>query len=148
MTSPIRVRRHTDGRVAYLAEPDDSNPWLVYMPWPILTPHGNTLWAEERDVSGDGWSELLVAELPEPDHHADGEDEHGNATLASQWEVNCFRAVDGILTAWTNGLEIEGVFYDGDETALDEMEKDCLKLLAAITEHRRCAALVEQETTP
>jgi hypothetical protein len=109
------VRRHTDGRAA-LQVPADRSAWSVVK-------GGGQEWVHQDYVVGDGWSELLVAELPEPDHHADGEDEHGNATLAAQWEVNCFRAVDDILTAWTNGLEIEGVFYDGDETALDERER-------------------------
>jgi hypothetical protein len=148
MSELPRLRCHTDGRVAYLAEPGDPNPWLVYMPWPILTPHGNTLWAEEADVSGDGWSELFVAELPDAEHHADGVDDKGNDTVASQWEVNYLRDVDGILTSWTNGVEIEGVFYDVEDGMLEYLESDALKLIAAIAGHRQCAERAEREATP
>jgi hypothetical protein len=127
MTTPIRVRRHTDGRVAYLAEPDDSNPWLVYMPWPILTPHGNTLWAEERDVSGDGWSELLVAELPEPD-----------ATPSANTQI---WTIDDDWLAVEHGEFINnGLARDPDQT-----RAEALKMLAAVAACERYRA--EREAT-
>ena len=65
MSEHIRLRRHTDGRVAVLVDPGDPNPWLVGFP-----SSGRTLWAEERDVSGEGWSEMLVTELPETQREA------------------------------------------------------------------------------
>lgn len=57
-----RLRRHTDGRVALSLVADrwkcfDSSSTAI--PWS----------AKHEHVSGPGWSELLVAVLPEPDGH-------------------------------------------------------------------------------
>lgn len=85
-------------------------------------------------------TEEITAMLPEAEHHADGEDEQGNETSAPQWEIRHLQNVDGIITAWTNGIEIEGVFYDADEGSIEDFEADALKLLAAIHDHRRFAS--------
>lgn len=127
--SSVRLRRHTDGRVALITP--SFSVWNVYT-------RGDCRLESEEYVTGPGWSELLVAEPPEPDHHTDGTDAEGNDTCADQWEVNCLREVDGVITAWTNGIEIEGVFHDIDDATIEELELDALKLLAAIAEHRRC----------
>lgn len=61
MTSPIRVRRHTDGRVALFHR----NRWLITeIPGQSIYPVERD---DDRDCSGEGWVELLVTELPEPD---------------------------------------------------------------------------------
>lgn len=57
--SGLRVRRHTDGRVAI-----SRNPHI----WRVLDDVNRSRWADDGDVSGDGWSELLVTELPRTDH--------------------------------------------------------------------------------
>lgn len=54
--SDVRVRRHTDGRVALGAH----GVWVVI-------PGENWFRKDDSRCSGEGWSELLVAELPEPD---------------------------------------------------------------------------------
>jgi hypothetical protein len=88
-------------------------------------------------------TEVVVAEIcfppPEPDHHADGEDARGNSTSAAQWELTHLHWADGIITAWTDGIEIEGVFHDADDGMIELLEGDAHKLLAAIAEHRKCA---------
>ena len=57
--SDVRVRRHTDGRIAVCTElADGPYRWLVWPPYGRLT---------DEHVAGEGWCELLVAELPEPD---------------------------------------------------------------------------------
>jgi hypothetical protein len=61
----VRLRRHTDGRVAVCTglSAGSAYPWFVGLPYGRLT---------DEHVSGPGWSELLVAEQPEPDHHCEG----------------------------------------------------------------------------
>lgn len=58
--SGVRVRRHADGRVAIKTNERDS--------WLTITALGSySGWESDADVSGNGWTELLVTELPEPD---------------------------------------------------------------------------------
>lgn len=59
--SDLRVRRHTDGRVAIEHRP---RWWVVIR---LEDDSAGLRDASEEYVSGEGWSELLVAELPEPD---------------------------------------------------------------------------------
>lgn len=88
-------------------------------------------------------------QLPEPDHHGDGFNTHGEDTITSQWEITALRDVHGVVTAWTNGIEVEGQFYDatddGEHELIAQMEDDALKLLAAIHEHRRCRSREDLE---
>lgn len=60
MSQPLRLRRHTDGCVG-ISLIDDM--WIV-----VRTDDGWYLSAtvDETEVTGPGWSELLVTELPEP----------------------------------------------------------------------------------
>lgn len=58
MSAPIRVRRHTDGRVAIQVP-------AVRSAWSVVAGGGQD-WVHECHVTGDGWSELFVAELPAP----------------------------------------------------------------------------------
>jgi hypothetical protein len=59
---PIRLRRHTDGRVAIEYKPQ----W-----WVLIKLDPNAAYpvrdVSEKYVIGNGWSELFVTELPEPD---------------------------------------------------------------------------------
>lgn len=51
------MRRHTDGRVAIKQGEKHWHTTDMSSPW----------WVSENDVFGEGWVELLVTELPEPD---------------------------------------------------------------------------------
>lgn len=65
MTPQIRVRRHTDGRVALCIQTDGCYRWAS---WDFNDRYTEYKLLTDDDVAGDGWSELLVAELPEPDY--------------------------------------------------------------------------------
>jgi hypothetical protein len=129
MTSPIRVRRHTDGRVAVctgLAQ--EPYRWFV---WP---PHGRLT---DEHVTGDGWSELLVAELPEPDGETGavvaGEDARTPYWCTSRGEL---------ILAWTEGVEMPAWELQED---LEIIRADALKLLAAVAACEKYRT--ERETT-
>lgn len=139
MTGP-RVRVDDEGRVAlgfpgcvwWLMVKCSSHPAML--PEPV--------YVQGKRVAGEEWSELLVAELPEPDHHVDGFDDHGGDTLAAAWLTGSLGTVTGSVVPWTNGLEINGEFHDSghEDGMIERIEADCLRVLAAVAEHRRCAA--------
>lgn len=108
MNPPIRVCRHTDGRVAVCAGlADEPYRWFV---WP---PHGRLT---DEHVTSDGWSELFVADLPEPDGWLAGD----NAAFPF-WETT------------TNHLEVEdGELDDLNGHDADTLRSDALKMLAAV----------------
>lgn len=122
MTPPIRVRRHADGRIALLAEPDDPNPWLVSGTRRSLA---RILWAVEADVTGDGWSELFVAELPEPDGQTDAVNSDGEDVTTPYWKTSWGESV----TAWIEGVETPVWELCED---LEAIRSDALKMLAAV----------------
>lgn len=62
--SEIRARRHTDGRWAMLVK---GTHWVIGNPGRSHLTGWLDPIAHENEVFGDGWSELLVAELPETD---------------------------------------------------------------------------------
>lgn len=68
MTAPIRLRRHSDGRVA-LKMPRDPQWWVFRATRSVLGPFKCRKANDE--VAGEGWSEMVVAELPEPDGQVD-----------------------------------------------------------------------------
>jgi hypothetical protein len=120
VVSDVRVRRHIDGRFAV---------WIRPMHWIIANPARSHLtgWlnpiATDEEVSAEGWSELLVAELPEPDGCEGG------------WLLS--NGVD--LTA-----EPGGVSFDGDDPVpLDVWRADALKMLAAVAACERHRAGVK-----
>jgi hypothetical protein len=102
----IRVRRHTDGRVA-LQVPADRSAWSVVK-------GGGQRWVHQDYVVGDGWSELLVAELPEPDDDACG----------TVWNTDA-----GSL--YVDGGEISRFRFE-DPLNVDTLRSDALKMLAAV----------------
>lgn len=58
MIPRLRLRQHTDGRVAVSCDPDA---------WRIVDANATwTIWGCDSDVTGDGWDELFVAELASP----------------------------------------------------------------------------------
>jgi hypothetical protein len=61
VTPLVRLRRHTDGRLAVFRD----GMWLITSVPPVTS--YPSWFHDDRLCSGDGWSELLVAELPEPD---------------------------------------------------------------------------------
>jgi hypothetical protein len=108
--SGVRVRRHTDGRVAI----SRGGRWHT-----VSAQHP---WVDELEVSGPGWCELLVAELPEP--------EGGGGWLLSN---------GADLTA-----EPGGVSFDGDDPVPpDVWRADALKMLAAVAACERHRAGVK-----
>lgn len=122
MTPPIRVRRHTDGRVAI------QQPTVGYWHVQNKDPQRLTLLiAHDSDLVGDGWSELFVAELPDPDG-ADGK--------SASWVL-----VEGDvrLTADAAGIGIHTARYDTHEW-LATLRSDALKMLAAVAACKRYRA--------
>lgn len=67
-----RIRRHTDGRVALWTGRSDRYPWHVSPPPgrdvlpAAVAGIGLCRHVSDEDVSGEGWSELIAVELPEP----------------------------------------------------------------------------------
>lgn len=115
MSAPIRLRRHTDGRVA-IQVPTDRTAWSVVA-------GGGQNWVHERHVTGDGWSELLVAELPEPDDWANCVGDKGEDAQIPRWSCAYVHS----LYAWNEGVEVDG----GLREDLDAVRSDALKMLAA-----------------
>jgi hypothetical protein len=104
MSNNIRVRRHTDGRAAIstsIVQPG----W-----WWLVGGYG----AAEVDVSGDGWSELLIAELPEPDRWAKLDEPY--------WNTSAGPFIGYEPSNWKS---------------LDEIRSDALKMLAAVVASER-----------
>jgi hypothetical protein len=123
VVSDVRVRRHTDGRVAVCTElADGPYRWLVWPPYGRLT---------DEQVTGEGWCELLVAELPEPDGWADAVGDNGEDARTPYWET--WR---GAYTAWTDGVEDAA----GLNEDLECLRIDALKMLAAVAACERYRA--------
>lgn len=120
MTSPIRLRRHTDGRLAVFR----AGMWLITSVPPVTS--YPSWFHDDRLCSGPGWSELLVAELPEPDGHGDVVGDNGENAQAPWWYTK-----HGTYTAWHEGVEDDWGLQE-DET-LDDVRSDALKMLAAVT---------------
>lgn len=78
----------------------------------------------------------ITITLPEPDHHAST----SHNTTVAQWDISWLRDIDGLVTAWDHGIDVDGQFYDAKDGWVDKVGADCVKLLAAIQEHRRYAA--------
>lgn len=118
--SDVRVRRHTDGRVAVCTElADGPYRWLVWPPYGRLT---------DEHVAGEGWSELLVTELPEPDGWADVVNDDGYDVMTPYWNISpgCQ------ATAWATGVEI-GDPGDGElQEDLTRIRTEAFGLLAAV----------------
>ena len=123
MGSEVRVRHHTDGHYAV-----STTPHL----WRILDVAQSSVWATEDDVSGEGWSELLVTELPEPDGWL------GDATAFNsepECDVPFWNVTDGQMHAEDGNVFIDDV----SDAPLDVFKSDALKMLAAVAacEHHR-----------
>jgi hypothetical protein len=120
--SGVRVRRHTDGRVAVS---------LVPSVWLVVTPPGwETNLVANKYVTTEGWSELLVAELPEPDGDAGDQDEN---VTGPYWYLHGF----GRVVAHEDGMEDE---HRGYLTDLQWVREDALKTLAAVAACERYRA--------
>lgn len=120
MNDLVRVRIHTDGRLAVLrGEP-------TWYGWCVFDHLNETVWEEERKVSGPGWSELFVAELPEPDDE-DAADDTQPETLS--WYLKSGTE----YTASREGLDIDGGRYDPDPgRPYRDIRTDALKMMAAV----------------
>lgn len=109
MTPSIRLRRHTDGRLAVFRD----GMWLITSVPPVTS--YPSWFHDDRLCSGPGWSELLVAVLPEPD-----------------------RSVRNIRMAWTLCTgELTVGHLDGELESpyphtVDSLRSDALKMLAAV----------------
>lgn len=121
MIPQIRLRRHIDGRVALSVQ---SDVWRVGV--------------RITETSPPGWSELLVAELPEPDGYGDVVGDNGENAQAPWWYTK-----HGTYTAWHEGVEDDWGLQE-DET-LDDVRSDALKMLAAVTACEQYRA--QRETT-
>jgi hypothetical protein len=127
VTPLVRLRRHSDGRLAVFRD----GMWLITSVPPVTS--YPTWFHDDRLCSGDDWSELLVAELPEPDGHLDDVPywSSGHNTLPS-W------------VAYPNLVEGEnGVMGDPDE-----LRSDALKMLAAVAACEQYRASRRPEGTP
>jgi hypothetical protein len=119
MTGPVRVRRHTDGRTA-VAVPQ-TEQWCV-----VDRRHTRgVVWSDDDGVTGPGWSELLVAELPPPD--AVGE------ASTKQWST--FGDRGSRMTVYANGIQFRNpsggkATYGPDK--VEALRDATLKTLAAI----------------
>jgi hypothetical protein len=118
--SSIRLRRHTDGSVALNLV---SALWLVTIPnqW-------STCWVTDEDVFGAGWSELFVADLPEPDY---------TVQWIACWDLHA----GGEMTVDTGTGELETPHLHTGEQA----RSDALKMLAAVAACEKYRA--EREAT-
>jgi hypothetical protein len=117
--SEIRVRRHTDGRVALCFESDQYH-WRIFKRSAVSDRMGFA--GSELGPLGDGWSELLVAELPEDD---------------STWDLSAI----GEFVAHREGhVDIGGILFEPER-----IRSDALKMLAAVATCEKYRA--ERETT-
>lgn len=117
MSSEIRVRRHTDGRVALHID----GAWLsIPGEW-----HKDASWC-----TGPSWSELLVAELPEPDGWTDAVDDNGEDVKTPLWRTSWGESV----TQWIEIVETPVWELKSD---LGEVRTDALKMLAAVAAYER-----------
>jgi hypothetical protein len=117
MTGPVRVRRHTDGRTAIAIS---RVRWFV-----IDHGAGQGVVVLDDGVTGTGWSELLVAEVPPPD--AVGE------ASTKQWFT--FGDRGSRMTVYANGIQFQTpgggeATYGPDK--VDALRDATLKTLAAI----------------
>jgi hypothetical protein len=109
--NPIRLRRHTDGRVALRT----ATPYVFQ--WFSSGPDG-TRWLTDEDVFNPDWSELLVAELPEPDGHIEMDGApywNGSDDMPS-------------FVAYQDGVETEV----GEIVSAGLLRAEALKMLAAV----------------
>lgn len=112
MSESPRLRRHTDGRVAVSLVPD----W-----WTVTSDGPGSCVLADIDVSGDGWTELFVAELPEPD--ADG-----------AWPLP---ADGGVITVTAEGIALNGMPWPGD---IGHLRGEAMSMLAAVAACERYRA--------
>ncbi len=129
MTPQIRLRRHNDGHVALNrgeSYPGSGDTWEM-LDFP--EPNRGARYLSNGDVSGPGWSELLVAELADPD----GWDGDG----APYWD--CIYA-DRIVLRGGDLVDDAGM-----RESPEDVRSDALKMLAAVTACEQYRA--ERETT-
>lgn len=111
--SPIRVRRHVDGRVAFSAH----GVWVV-------VPGENWWRKDDSRCSGEGWVELLSAEPPEPD------------VTDPDGEMVWYTAFDHIA-AFDGRLASSEYYYSAKALRADALKM--LAAVAAIEQHREGA---------
>lgn len=128
----IRLRRHTDGRVALSLT---SASWFVAAPYQNQRDAG---WVAGYDVAGPGWSELLVAELPEPDGYRrpSADDPFWALSFASQ-QLTAHAGEVSVM--YTDGIDVAYARYRTQQE-LDDLRADGLRILAAV-------AACDQEAT-
>lgn len=120
----IRLRRHTDGRVAIQVAPEGS--------WHILSPENRqfhiAVGTAPRTESG--WSELLVAELPEPYGYRQlpNENPFWVLSFASQ-QLTVYSGEVSVM--YIDGLDVAYAPYR-TEQELDDLRADGLRILAAV----------------
>ncbi|MGH3477894.1 MAG: hypothetical protein ACRDQD_13760 [Nocardioidaceae bacterium] len=87
----------------------------------------------ESELSGDGWSELFVAELPAPIGSVDCVNDNGDDTRTPLWHTSWGESV----TAWIEGVETPvGELREN----LDAIRSDALIMLAAVAACERYRA--------
>jgi len=127
--SDVRVRRHTDGRVAVKLA---AGPWHMVYGWL------SEQYPSQDEINGSGeWSELLVAELPEPDGWTNEVGDKGQDVVTPYWQPG----YGSPITARIDGVETEEI---GLEPEVEQLRSDALKMLAAVAACERYRA--EQET--
>lgn len=122
--SDVRVRRHTDGRVAVKLA---AGPWHMVYGWL------SEQYPSQDEINGSGeWSELLVAELPEPDDVLP-------ITDAPCWDTTYI----GPLVVENGAISDPSLGSDFGKDG-EALRSDALKMLAAVAACERYRA--EQET--
>lgn len=120
--SDVRVRRHTDGRYAIPVDTGFKFAWIG-----VRRGQPGTMWLTDAEVLGEGWSELLVTQLPEPDsRHCDVGRISPQWNLSNGDEVAALPSGVQVANNTTEALSIAG------GTGFDELRSDALKMLAAV----------------
>lgn len=80
----------------------------------------------------------ITVVLPDPDDHdvVDGDD--GRSAAIPTWSLSSGIALADHVQAWPDGVDFDGDLTEGP-TAIAQLERDALNVLAAIAAHRRAA---------
>ena len=111
MPESIRLRRHTDGRVAVRVNTE--NVWIVtHVKGGVYLTRGDANWSDD-------WTELFVAELPEPDYSLE---------MEHIWDLHTGEIVVNEITGELSSCHLH---------TEHQLQSDALKMLAAVAAHER-----------
>jgi hypothetical protein len=121
----IRLRQHSDGCVALSVI---AGYWTIIKATYLAVPV-----CKDSHVSGEGWSELFVTKLPEPEGWTECIGIDGEDSQVPYWLTR-----RGSVTAWTDGVQDDWGLQEGRE--IDDARAEALSMLAAIAVHERFRA--------